>query len=393
MKELTIEQKAKVYDEALERAKVIIRNYESRNLTNVLFYAKEYLSFIFPELKESEDEKMKREILELVSIAGNGNQFEEIKDWLEKQGGQKESSCDRCKREQPSHSCQDITALGRCYLEHEKQGEQKPTDKVEPKFRVGDWGIDEEDGTIFQIVKVLNNTYTYRTNEGNEYSCTHYSLENDARHWTIQDVREGDVLVSGDVIFIFNKIHGEWVNCHCSLFKDKSFMSEDYDLMQIRKYGKETYPATKEQRDLLFQKMKEAEYEWDANEKKLKKIEQEYHCNGVREPKEATGVLKQLLNKENYAWSEEDKVKINRTVAFLENLNLKNLNIIDDNNTFKKDVDWLKSLRPQNTWKPTERMLEALKCAKCEFHPDCPETMEQLKYLYQELKQLYYDRT
>ena len=28
---------------------------------------------------------MKREILELVSIAGNGNQFEEIKDWLEKQ--------------------------------------------------------------------------------------------------------------------------------------------------------------------------------------------------------------------------------------------------------------------------------------------------------------------
>jgi len=44
------------------------------------------LEYIFPELKESEDERIKREILELVSIAGNGNQFEEIKDWLEKQG-------------------------------------------------------------------------------------------------------------------------------------------------------------------------------------------------------------------------------------------------------------------------------------------------------------------
>ena len=35
--------------------------------------------------QESEDERIKKEILELVSISGNGNQFEEIKDWLEKQ--------------------------------------------------------------------------------------------------------------------------------------------------------------------------------------------------------------------------------------------------------------------------------------------------------------------
>lgn len=47
---------------------------------------KEEAEKYFPELKESEDERIKREILELVSIAGNGNQFEEIKDWLEKQG-------------------------------------------------------------------------------------------------------------------------------------------------------------------------------------------------------------------------------------------------------------------------------------------------------------------
>lgn len=56
-------------------------------------------------------------------------------------------------------------------------------------------------------------------------------------------------------------------------------------------------------------------------------------------------------------WSEEDKVKINRIVAFLENLNLKNLNIIDDNNTFKKDVDWLKSLKERYTWKPSKEQM------------------------------------
>ena len=35
----------------------------------------------------------------------------------------KETLCDKCKKTQPSHSCQDITALGRCALE--KHGEQK----------------------------------------------------------------------------------------------------------------------------------------------------------------------------------------------------------------------------------------------------------------------------
>jgi hypothetical protein len=34
------------------------------------------------------------------------------------------------------------------------------------------------------------------------------------------------------------------------------------------------YPATKEQRDLLFQKMKEAGYEWDSNKKELIRYEQ-----------------------------------------------------------------------------------------------------------------------
>lgn len=36
-----------------------------------------------------------------------------------KQGEQKETLCDKCRREQPYHSCQDITELGRCALEHQ----------------------------------------------------------------------------------------------------------------------------------------------------------------------------------------------------------------------------------------------------------------------------------
>ena len=41
-------------------------------------------------------------------------------------------------------------------------------------------------------------------------------------------------------------------------------------------------PATKEQRDLLFQKMKEAGYEWDAEKKELRKIKPHYDISNFQ---------------------------------------------------------------------------------------------------------------
>ena len=42
------------------------------------------------------------------------------------------------------------------------------------------------------------------------------------------------------------------------------------------------YPATKEQRDLLFRKMKEAGYEWDADKKELRKIKPHYNISNFK---------------------------------------------------------------------------------------------------------------
>lgn len=53
----TQEEKARAYDEALEMARQIIKDYKKRNLDSQLFYVKEDLETIFPELKESEDER------------------------------------------------------------------------------------------------------------------------------------------------------------------------------------------------------------------------------------------------------------------------------------------------------------------------------------------------
>jgi hypothetical protein len=52
-----------------------------------------------------------------------------------------ETLCDKCKKAQPSHSCQDITALGRCALE--KQEEQKSS-----------WS-DEDNAVLDALIRVL----------------------------------------------------------------------------------------------------------------------------------------------------------------------------------------------------------------------------------------------
>jgi len=89
--------------------------------------------YIDPDLKESEDERIRKELIEYLKQRSKSGFNQEVKicnngiAWLEKQGEQ-ENLCDKCRKEQPSHSCQDITALGRCALE--KQGEQKPVECI-----------------------------------------------------------------------------------------------------------------------------------------------------------------------------------------------------------------------------------------------------------------------
>ncbi len=79
MKELSIEEKAKAYDKAIERAKEAASNgYVSQN----------FISDIFPELKVSEDERIRRNII--AALKGEGyydcDLTNECIAWLEKQG-------------------------------------------------------------------------------------------------------------------------------------------------------------------------------------------------------------------------------------------------------------------------------------------------------------------
>ena len=93
MKELSIEEKAKAYDKALEIMKV----YYNRTQFSSISDSKEELKTIekaFPELKESEDERIRGAIIHFIShtptvpkgVIGK----ETMLAWLEKQGKQKD---------------------------------------------------------------------------------------------------------------------------------------------------------------------------------------------------------------------------------------------------------------------------------------------------------------
>lgn len=170
------------------------------------------------------------------------------------------------------------------------------------------------------------------------------------------------------------------------------------------------FPATKEQRDLLFQKMEEAGYEWDAEKKELKKtpnsleeceiehIEhgkyyyciKDYYSGGYK--RASKGEVVQALRGMNMmglgvraneyfipvkrivdvrpAWSEEDEEIVEALNEYVKNLDIFFSEIkIGDKDILSKEFrekvqSWLKSLKAQNYWKPSEEQMNALDKAK-----------------------------
>ena len=83
MKELSIEQKAKAYDEALK----VLHKYDGANI----MFTQDLKEEMFPELiEESEDEKIRKSIIAIINnYVDNSNTFKpKMIAWLEKQGEQ-----------------------------------------------------------------------------------------------------------------------------------------------------------------------------------------------------------------------------------------------------------------------------------------------------------------
>lgn len=208
--------------------------------------------------------------------------------WLEMQGEQKQDPCEHC--DNVMLNCHNFPCIKKRAFEQGKYVfeaineedadnaniQQRSNDKVEPKFKVGEWIVltAGELSTTLQIVNVDINKKLYWFNDSSylpivDEECLHL--------WTIKDARDGDVLADED-----NNIGIYWGKADDLEWHSYIYLGCDNHLYGFNIGGyhniKNTKPATKEQRDKLEKAMEEAGYEFDFDKKKLKKIEDKHIC-------------------------------------------------------------------------------------------------------------------
>lgn len=258
----------------------------------------------------------------------------------------------------------------------------KTTDKVEPKFHEGDW-ITNGNYT-WKIVEVKPLDYILQSQDGNIVDDTISYVDEQFHFFTIEDAKDGDVLVTvyDKQPFIYKGCldpnHPDSPVAYCGIDSEGYFICSCVDKFNHWWTDEKVQPATKEQRDLLFQKMKEDGYEWDEKKKESKKIkmlptewseEDELSCFesalftafsdawqsyllgeevnvkqwAKEQSKELLEAAKEELKGHNSAWSEEDK-----TYLDLINTAIK-LYYTDDKgkeNPWRNELlRWLKSLK------------------------------------------------
>ena len=306
-------------------------------------YCKEKTEGVIPELKESEDERIRKEILnvfkqldECTTICGRNYDYAKWIAWLE------------------------------------KQGVQKSADKVEPKFKVGDWIVTNKNHIWYVDETPDTTSYLYRLiNQYGKVEVAEFEIvDKKARLWTIKDAKDGDVLSfndghGNDCIELIKSITDKKIEFWFCLTNGNQYEVFDGVVPYTNLASREdATPATKEQRDLLFQKIKEAGYEWDGEKKELKKIEQK--------PVE---------------WSEEDEKERKRVVDLLEGwlYTFKETCYAED---CKCGIAWLKSLKPKSHWKPSVAQMNALQCF---LEYGCAAPDREASFAEKHLEELYND--
>lgn len=175
-------------------------------------------------------------------------------------------------------SSEDTTQTSTWSKKEEKVDNQKCVKSVydvEPKFKAGDW-IVFTNGNVERIISV--GTYGYTFDDG-DY-LLHDKCDKDAHLWNIQDAKNGDVLANDHHILILKELVYDWssnrtpysLKAYCGIKPNGNFEigKDNWSFCGIL----HIQPATKEQRDTLFAKMKEAGYAFNFEEKELKKLGQ-----------------------------------------------------------------------------------------------------------------------
>lgn len=352
---------------------------------------------IIVKKEESEDKRIRKELIDFVKSRLAG--FPDCKrftNWLEKQGESSDKIHYWTEEEiepiisdylRGAEHYGGMIARLRCLKPKslEKQGEQKPvdfkakdwyvskvdgkihnmtynpTDKVEPKFKVGDWITNEE--YVWQIDEVKRENYLLIDSEGNLFAEEIAKIDSEFHLWATTDAKDGDVLAfDNDNIVIFKDLYN-YTSFHSYCHIEDGIFDFSTDELPDWWEDEGFKPATKEQRDLLFRKMKETGFEWNAEKKKLGK-------RVIDEGKaEMDYCFTKMMNGEKVSsdLSEDDEEALGWLCTFLKEYG----NPFYDGNE-ENVIDWLKSLKeriqpqPKQEWSEEDEigLGDALWCCK-----------------------------
>jgi len=275
MEELLIEEKAKRYDEAIERAKA----YQG---------LRSEMEIIFPELKEGE-ESIRKAIGYAIGQSThsdgtliNGVSSEEALAWLEKQGEHanfrnKIQIGDKVTRNEDGV----LVNLSQLNRVAKKQGEQKPivNDNAKEMFIKALERVEEQNAEGYKLTDCDKNSWW--EDFKNYTSCT---IEQKPTGWS------------------------------------EKLIADVFEMVGLAKIVRE------QENDALTRALQSAMIEL-AKYSVVPQIRQE--------------------------WSEEDEYCRHQLIVFCENC------MVQDAGA-KRCAHWLKSLRPQNTWKPCDEQMDAL---------------------------------
>ena len=216
----------------------------------------EVIEQYFPELKESKDEKIRKEIIKLIKFYYGSTLLlkhtvskEDMIVWLE-----------------------NLAPKPQGKLAQEAIKEKKIDNSIKitskPKFKIGDWVTDGN--SVFHITNIDYGFYQYEDG----YSVI--SLIDARCHlWTIKDAKDGDILVScvNNRPFIFKGLlDPDHPNCpvaYCGINDAYHFHISRTDWWWE---DENVQPASKARRGFLFREMDKAGYKWDADKKELIKL-------------------------------------------------------------------------------------------------------------------------
>lgn len=385
------------YKKILEGVVDIINTTEKSDIgfANICTYIGENC----PELAESEDEKVRKEILNYI-IKGSESRydvqqygkekFEKWIAWLEKQGEQ----IDIANKEYWRGYREGKQEVLDKYTELEKQGKQKPnTDSLltwseddERMFKciegiVKDyWAKAEQEKNKIKIKEASNVSYFLKTIQKSPLcwiKCSDGLPNRDGTYLVVTDGRHNDVYD----IARYDSIEG-WHKA-----------SEIICWMPIPQLNNksiiEQKPAWSEEDETTKNNISHIIRQYDKISKK-----ENQPCYYVGDCLLWMQNIKDRVQPQiKQEWSEEDAKTLNRISAILVDASevknwWKKYRLIEREEMVRL-TDFLKSLRPQPTWKPSEGQMVALKCAITTADEKwvCMNTKD-LESLYEDLKKL-----